>query len=196
MNQKLIIVILTWLMWDTVALAAHWTCNPHEWQYDMTAYVRVNDGLRLLSDYGDCELAAFVGNECRGVAQVVPIGNYPYCQVRVRSNAESGDTITWRAYRPSVGAEVEVYSQEPLVFQSMITVGTPSAPLVVRLVRSLVCDVNDNGIVDIDDLNIIINIMIRKDYATRYDGRADGNHDGVVDIDDLNLCINIMVRKA
>ncbi len=57
-------------------------------------------------------------------------------------------------------------------------------------------DLNGDGVVDVDDLNILINIMVKKDNANIDKAKADLNEDGVVDVDDLNLLINIMVGKA
>ncbi len=56
-------------------------------------------------------------------------------------------------------------------------------------------DVNGDGVVDVDDLNIVINIMVRKAAMADWPA-ADLDGNGVVDIDDLNRVINIMVRKA
>lgn len=55
-------------------------------------------------------------------------------------------------------------------------------------------DVNADGVWDIADVNIIINIMLGKDSADNYNGRAyltEG--DSVVDIADVNICINKML---
>ncbi len=61
---------------------------------------------------------------------------------------------------------------------------------------SLRGDVNDDGIVDIADVNIVINIMLGKDSADNYDGRAyitEG--DTEVDIADVNAVINLMLGR-
>ena len=55
-------------------------------------------------------------------------------------------------------------------------------------------DVNGDGVVDVDDLNIVINIMVRKAAMADWPA-ADLDGNGVVDIDDLNRVINIMVHK-
>ncbi len=58
-------------------------------------------------------------------------------------------------------------------------------------------DVNNDGVVDIADVNIIINIMLGKDSADNYGGRAyvtDGDTD--IDIADVNAVINLMLGKA
>ena len=56
-------------------------------------------------------------------------------------------------------------------------------------------DVDGNDVVDIDDLNILINIILKKDSASRYEGRAYVTGQGVVDIVDINAIINIILRK-
>ncbi len=56
-------------------------------------------------------------------------------------------------------------------------------------------DVNGDGLVDIDDLNIVINIMLRKATVSQWPN-ADVDANGEVDIDDLNAVINIMVGKG
>ncbi|MBR6283236.1 MAG: Ig-like domain-containing protein, partial [Muribaculaceae bacterium] len=54
-------------------------------------------------------------------------------------------------------------------------------------------DINLDGKVDIDDVNIVINIMLEHDQASNYDGRADVNDDGKVDVSDMNELINILL---
>ena len=57
-------------------------------------------------------------------------------------------------------------------------------------------DVNNDGKVDIADVNILINIMLGKDSADNYDGRAYVTEgDQVVDIADVNAAINLMLGK-
>lgn len=54
-------------------------------------------------------------------------------------------------------------------------------------------DVNNDGIVDISDVNILLNIILSYDSADDYDGRADITKDGVVDVSDVNEVINIIL---
>ncbi|MBQ0119994.1 MAG: hypothetical protein KBT13_02575, partial [Bacteroidales bacterium] len=56
-------------------------------------------------------------------------------------------------------------------------------------------DVDNNGEVDIADANIHINIMLGKDNASNYGGRADVTGDSVVDVSDVNAVLNIMLGK-
>lgn len=52
-----------------------------------------------------------------------------------------------------------------------------------------------DGIVDIDDLNALVNILLGKEVPDTYNGNVNGDPDGVVDVDDLNALINILLGK-
>ncbi len=54
-------------------------------------------------------------------------------------------------------------------------------------------DVDGNGVVDITDVNIIINIVLGNDSASNYGGRADVTEDGTVDVSDINAVLNIIL---
>ena len=56
-------------------------------------------------------------------------------------------------------------------------------------------DINVDGLVDVDDLNIIINVILGKNTKDVYKVRADVNGDGNVDIDDVNAVINTMLKR-
>ncbi len=55
-------------------------------------------------------------------------------------------------------------------------------------------DVNGDGVVDITDVNILINILLGKDSASKYPG-ADVTGDGTVDIADINAVLNLILGK-
>ena len=56
-------------------------------------------------------------------------------------------------------------------------------------------DVNGDGIINISDANILINIILGKDIASNYNGRADVDGNGTVNISDANLTINLILGK-
>ena len=60
---------------------------------------------------------------------------------------------------------------------------------------ALVGDVDGSGVVEGNDLNIIINIILGKDSADNYNGRADIDNSGRVDGNDLNELISILLGK-
>ena len=47
-----------------------WTVSPFDYQYDMTVYAQLKIDDAVVSDYSNYEVAAFVGDECRGVAEI------------------------------------------------------------------------------------------------------------------------------
>ena len=55
-------------------------------------------------------------------------------------------------------------------------------------------DVTFDHIVDVADVNILIDIVLGKDDAEKYHGRADINLDGIIDVTDIDLIINIILN--
>ncbi len=56
-------------------------------------------------------------------------------------------------------------------------------------------DVDGSGIVDVDDVNAVINIILEKEPASKYPGNADIDGNGIVDVDDVNDVINIILAN-
>ena len=61
--------------------------------------------------------------------------------------------------------------------------------------RTLLGDVNLDGKVDVTDINIVVNIILGKDHAENYDGRANLNGDAKVDVSDVNVLVNMILGK-
>ena len=71
----------------------------------------------------------------------------------------------------------------------------PDAVCLINHSASIAGDVDGNGAVNGTDLNILINIILGKDNAANYDGRANVNGEGGIDGNDLNKLINIILGK-
>ena len=71
----------------------------------------------------------------------------------------------------------------------------PDAVCLVNHATSIAGDVDGNGAVNGTDLNILINIILGKDNAANYSGRANVNGEGGIDGNDLNKLINIILGK-
>ena len=56
-------------------------------------------------------------------------------------------------------------------------------------------DVNGDGLVDVEDVNAIINIILKIKMASDYPGNADLDNSGVVDVEDVNAVINIILKQ-
>ncbi len=66
----------------------------------------------------------------------------------------------------------------------------------IRTQETLNGDVDGSGIVDVDDVNAMINLILLYDqYKDKYPGNADLDGNGLVDVDDVNALINIILSK-
>ena len=83
-------------------------------------------------------------------------------------------------HRKGTGVNKEVINTEMVAINDLATVTPPVEG-----------DVNGDGVVDIDDVNLVINMILTIKEKT---AAADLNGDGNVDIDDMNIIINIMLR--
>ena len=54
-------------------------------------------------------------------------------------------------------------------------------------------DVDDSGIVDVDDVNALINIILGFNTASDFGGNADLDGSGIIDVDDVNRLVNIIL---
>lgn len=116
-----------------VALASTpWTVNPNDYRYDMTVYLNVKIDSEQM-DYSKYEVAAFYGNECRGIAEPLSLGNGKEClYLRIRSNVESGEAMTFKYY----DKETEKVFSVPGVsiqFESNGLIGYPSSPYLIEI---------------------------------------------------------------
>ena len=57
-------------------------------------------------------------------------------------------------------------------------------------------DVNNDGVIDVQDANILINIMLGKDDGSAYDGRQFVTGGESVTVSDINAVVNIMLGKS
>lgn len=76
-----------------------------------------------------------------------------------------------------------------------VTDGTVSRTYRMTVNYKEACDINGDGIVDITDINIIINVILGKSSSDNYANTPDVNGDGVVDISDINIVVNRILGK-
>ena len=111
----------------------HWTCDANAFEYDMTAYLTVGYGSSVVGNLADYEVAAFVGDECRGVSRMITTANgTPYLYMRIRSNQANGENVAFKVFQKSKNKEIEC--AETLSFKSRSVVGFPSTPHCIKLV--------------------------------------------------------------
>lgn len=95
---------------------------------------------------------------------------------------------------------------EPARYRITRTAGNKNVPLLLddftihftgeaRAVEEIANgDVNGDGKVDVEDVNAIINVILKTKSAADYSGEADVNGDGKVDVEDVNTVINMILK--
>ena len=129
--------IISWLMLLLplnliLAQETHWQCNIYDFQYDMTAYLDVTVDGNAISDYSNYEVAAFCGEECRGLASLEEIPNTEkkYYYLRIRSNQNEGETISFKVYDKAKAKEYSIAAKN-VTFSAQSMQGYPSSPMVL-----------------------------------------------------------------
>lgn len=177
---------------------SHWSCDIHAYQYDMTVYLQLKYGGKVLSDYSDYEIAAFCGGECRGVATILTTQQgdvrTSIVRIRVRSNDINGDEITFRIYQKSTTEEMLL--EEVLIFESLKVEGSPSEALVLRLPKILMGDVNGDDAINVTDVGMVIDHILEHTPSGFVEAAADLNNDGDVNVTDVGLIIEIILSDG
>ena len=162
-----------------------WTVNPYDYQYDMTIYAQLKIDDAVVSDYSNYEVAAFVGNECRGVAEIQTKDNSTWLYIRVRSASASGEKISFKLFDKTEGEGKIKRIAETVDFQSQGLEGMPSSPIDLTPAKYTPGDVNDDGRINVADI-----VAIRRINAGLDDGKfikeaADINGDGRTNVADI-----------
>lgn len=171
---------------------AHWQCDIHGFEYDMAAYFQLGKDNAVITDYADYEVAAFVGNECRGVAEFLSEDQIQYGYIRIRSNKTTGETVTFKVYQPSTGKTLFV--TETIAFESLVLEGMPSSPKILHLADVLMGDVNGDEKVNSVDLSLMVDKILQIENDGFIDAAADLNNDGKINSVDLSLLINLILK--
>lgn len=173
----------------------HWDCNPSDYHYDMTVYLSLSRNGNALQNLNNFEVAAFVGEECRGIAEVQTLSNdTQYLYLRVRSNTTSGESITFKVYDKKAEEEVEI-SADDLTFESDAVRGLPSNPLVITLEGVLLGDVNGDGQINVGDISAVTNYILGRPNTVFIYQAADMNSDGQINVGDISAITNIILGK-
>ena len=115
-----------------MAQNTHWAYDANAFEYDMTVYLTVEYDGSQVSDLSDYEVAAFVGNDCRGISRMIKAENESsYLYMRIRSNQEQGESIKFKVYQKSKDKESEC--DEIITFENRSVIGLPSSPQSVKL---------------------------------------------------------------
>ena len=144
--NRLLLILASLFAITTISSAqgSDWTLNPNDYQYDMAVYAGLMIDEKAVSDYTNYEVAAFVNEECRGVANVDKKDGKSWLYIRVRSNTVSGETVMFKLYDKQKGLSFDL--DESIPFQSNGLVGMPSAPKMLSLKKYTVSFIIDGKI--------------------------------------------------
>ena len=167
-----------------------WTVSPFDYQYDMTVYAQLKIDDAVVSDYSNYEVAAFVGDECRGVAEIQTKENSTWLYIRVRSASASGEKISFKLFDKTEGKIKRI--AETVDFESQGLEGMPSSPFDLTSAKYTPGDVNDDGSINIADVTSILSIMAGNQSDSLIREAADVNDDGAINVGDVTSVLSIM----
>ena len=167
-----------------------WTVSPFDYQYDMTVYAQLKIDDAVVSDYSNYEVAAFVGDECRGVAEIQTKENSTWLYIRVRSATASGEKISFKLFDKTEGKIKRI--AETVDFESQGLEGMPSSPFDLTSAKYTPGDVNDDGSINIADVTSILSIMAGNQSDSLIREAADVNDDGAINVADVTSVLSIM----
>lgn len=200
MRTKRIILSLYVLLTGTLLANAqegiHWQCNIYDYQYDMTVYFTLQQGDEAITDYSDYEVAAFVGDECRGVAEIQTVttaddSTVQYGYLRIRSNQTEGESVSFKVYQSSTGKTLIV--TETMLFKNQDMTGLPSTPFTLTLPNTLKGDANGDGYVNAADIVEVVNYIMGYPSEKFDEILADANNDGTVNAADIVTIVNYIM---
>ena len=167
-----------------------WTVSPFDYQYDMTVYAQLKIDNAVVSDYSNYEVAAFVGDECRGVAVVDTKDNSTWLYIRVRSASASGENISFNMFDKTERKIKRI--AETVDFESNGLAGMPSGPIDLTPAKYTPGDVNDDEKINIADVTSILSIMAGNQSDSLIREAADVNDDGAINVADVTSVLSIM----
>lgn len=171
---------------------SRWTVNEHAYQYQMSIYAKLVIEDNDVTADNNYEVAAFVGDECRGVATIQSQGGYTWLWMFVRSNETSGEKISFKVYDKTTGKEKRI--AETVDFVSDGQIGIASSPTTFTLAKYTLGDVNDDGEIDISDVQELINLILYTDLQD-VSPACDFNEDGETDISDVQNLITYVLNN-
>lgn len=197
--KKLLVFLCAGFWCSFLYAESHFSFNYHDFQHSMTIYFMLQKEGADVTDLENYEVAAFVGNECRGIGSFNTITDnldvpVTYGYLRVYSNAVSGEKITFKIYNKNEESETSINGVS-IDFAPDTAVGLPSSPTPFTIDQVLLGDVNGDGAINASDLSAVINKILKRPNPVFIDAAADMNSDGYINAADLSAIINIILKK-
>ena len=114
-----------------------------------------------------------------------------YGVIRIRSNDSSAQPVTFKLYRFSDQSEIVLTPSKNVTFQNDASVGEPSNPIVLSSKEKLEGDANEDGSVDVADIDLVIEQI--DETVNETNKAADVNDDGKINVADVDYIIERIV---
>lgn len=144
----------------------HWSCDVYTYEFDMAVYFSLTRNDKILNDMANYEIAAFCGDECRGVSvtQTVELadGNTEtFGYIRIHSNNAKDETIQFMAYDKKYQKESPI--EQTLTFKSQELVGLPSNPFVFNMksISVLLDETSTDALMDAVGVDVCVKRTIK-----------------------------------
>ncbi len=202
MKIKCLISFVLALWASALSAQTHWQFDYHQYQHDMTVYFELqSDGAALLNPT-NFEVAAFVGDECRGIGTIeTQTGSngttLTYGFMKVYSNVASGEDVTFKCYNKTTEEEITIGGAS-VPFVSSSAVGFPSQPMALDLgvvVQVLLGDVNGDGEINLTDAVAIFDYYMSGASPGFIEQAADFNGDGEINLTDAVLVFDYYMNQ-
>ena len=130
MKTRYLISFVLALWASALRAQSHWSFDYRQYQYSMTVYFELQKNGQTVVIPSNYEVAAFVGDECRGIATFeTETGSMEqtlsYGFLKVYSNTASGESVMFKCYEKTTEEEQNI-KELSVPFSSDAAVGLPS----------------------------------------------------------------------
>ena len=199
--KRLFVSIVLALGATALSAQTHWSYTSGTYPKDMRIFFELKKKDVVL-DLDDYEVAAFIGDECRGIAtkesQVVDASTIYYGRIQIEAESvEEGAAITFKAYDKAAAKEIDITTDIAYIFTPEATIGTLSELKQFELKPVLKGDVNGDEKVTAEDALLVLQHVAKKITLTDADQieAGDMNGDGKITEHDASLILQTIVGE-
>lgn len=164
---------------------APWVFSCEKFRHDMSVVYLLKKNGNKVTDYSRYVVGAFIGSTCVGVAAS---DNY----IRVHSGSTSQNGIMFKVFDYQTQTECSLKSNTTVKFLASNMIGTFSDPIILSFEaeETLLGDVNEDGFVNVGDVNALTNMITGKATSK---STGDVNSDSSVNISDVSALIRLLL---
>ena len=196
--KRLFVSIVLALGATALSAQTHWSYTYGTYPKDMRIFFELKKKDVVL-DLDDYEVAAFIGDVCRGIAtkesQVVDALTIYYGRIQIEAESvEEGAAITFKAYDKATAKEIGIMTDIAYTFTADATIGTLSNLKQLKLL--IKGDVNGDENITAEDALLVLQHVAKKITLTANQIEVgDMNGDGKITEHDASLILQTIVGE-